>query len=104
MDGLSVSDDVLADPWGYRAACLRQPFRSVTLGEQTFHGIASPPDDALVRWILEQRPDFDPRLTFLRLSLVGQVEPNAVHDDRLMGQQTGIFYLQPEPPAGDGTV
>lgn len=101
---IHVFDDVLADPAAYRAAALAQPFGDVPIANVTFHGIAPAPSDELLAWV---NAHFDPGpavTTFLRLSPRGQEEPNYIHTDRDMGSWTGILYLNPDPPAGDGTT
>ncbi len=99
-----VFDDVLVHPLAYRLVCLAQPVQSMQFGPDTFHGIAMAPNPALELWVRRELPWFDPRLTFLRRSTLGQVEPNLIHDDAMMGQWTGILYLNPDPPEGDGTI
>jgi hypothetical protein len=97
---LEVWDDVVPDPVAYRAAALALPFGSVTVGAQTFHGIALAPawaTDALTPWF------DDLTLSLFRLSPAGQVEPTFIHADGMMGAWTAILYLNPDPPAGDGT-
>lgn len=110
MAPITVIDRVLADPDGYRAKALRQPFRSVTLGDQTFHGIAEPPSsDVLVqlsdyacvgRGVVHT---FTPTLSFVRKSPAGQAEPNYIHSDAMMGDLTVVYYMNPDPAPGDGT-
>lgn len=98
---LEVWDDAVPDPDAYRAAALALPFASVTLGAQTFHGIAlAPPASvaAVAQWF------DDLTLTFFRRSPAGQVEPTFIHADGMLGAWTAILYLNPDPPAGDGTA
>lgn len=99
-----IVDGVLENVKAYREWCLDQTFGSLELGSQTFHGIAKPPDHRLVTWIRDRYSWMKPWLTFLRLSPLGQVEPNLRHTDEMMGQWTGIFYLNPDPPVDDGTI
>jgi len=100
-----VFDDVLADVDAYRQAALTQHFTSVELAPgQTFHGIAMVEDTTLLTWLETHCPGLEPTLTFFRLSPLGQPEPNYIHTDRDMGDWTAILYLNPRPPAGDGTT
>lgn len=99
-----VVDDVLPEWDAYRARVLAQPFGDVqTSPGVVFHGIA-PVDDTLPAWIAAHYPGLRPQLTFVRRSPAGQVEPNFIHTDCDMGDWTGIYYLTPDPPPGDGTT
>jgi hypothetical protein len=100
-----VFDDVLADPVAYRAAVLARPFGSVSFGpDVTFHGIQVAEDLTVPAWIAEHFPWLTPTLSFFRQSPAGQREPNYVHTDVDMGEWTAVLYLNPKPPAGDGTT
>ncbi len=102
---VQVYDAVLPDPVAYRAAVLAQPFGDVTVGPAVFRGLAElGPVDELTAWIVAHLPALQPTLTFARQSPAGQQEPNYIHTDVDMGQWTGILYLNPDPPAGDGTT
>jgi hypothetical protein len=97
-----VFDDVLADPDGYRALALSQPYDSYTLGAATFHGISFAPP--LVSDLIRAECGFTPTLTFFRKSPKGQTEPHYIHSDRSMGDWTALLYLTPDPPKDDGTI
>ncbi|HET8644055.1 MAG TPA: hypothetical protein VFO85_01125 [Vicinamibacteria bacterium] len=103
MSAALVLDDVLPDPHAYRAQALAQEFRDVTLGPDTFRGIAPCPrgDVALAA---AQAVRAEPVMSFFRKSPAGQPEPNFVHTDEMMGLWTGVYYMTPEPPEGDGTT
>lgn len=101
---IKIFDDVLPDPDAYRAAALALPYVSVNVGHATFHGIALAPDPALGAWLAAQVPDLAPGLTFFRKSPFAQDEPNLIHTDVDMGDVTVILYLNPTPPAEDGTA
>ena len=49
-------------------------------------------------------PAATPTLSFFRKSPAGQEEPHWIHTDVDMGDWTALLYLNPDPPAGDGTV
>lgn len=99
-----VFDDVLPDPLAYRAACLAMPRQSHALAEDVvFHGIGQIPDRSLVDWIETRYPTLQVVTSLTRLSPLGQSCPNAIHQDRDMGTATGILYLNPHVPDGDGT-
>jgi hypothetical protein len=99
---IRVIDDVLPDPHAYRARALAQDFRDVTIGPDTFRGIA-PCADLDVTTAALEATGAEPVLTFFRKSPHGQIEPNYVHTDKDMGAFTGIYYMNPDPPPGDGT-
>ena len=103
--GILVFDDVLPFPNSYRGAALRSNFQSVGTPEETFHGIApaQPFMQALPIWITELFPQLTPTLTVFRKSPLDQREPQFIHEDISMGTWTGLLYLSPNPPAGDGT-
>lgn len=99
-----VVDDVLPDPQAYRTACLAQSFRTHELAEGVaFHGIGPQPDRSLPDWIEAHYPTLRVVTSLTRLSPLGQSCPNFVHTDVDMGDVTGIFYLNPDPPPEDGT-
>ncbi len=101
---IQVIDDVLADPHAYRIQALAQDFRDVTIGPDTFRGIAPCPEPDVTAAAVEALPNAEPVLTFFRKSPAGQHEPNFVHSDEGMGNFTGIYYMNPDPPEGDGTT
>lgn len=100
---IRVLDDVLTDPMSYREEALARDFRDVTLGPDTFRGIAQCPS-ADVAAAAAYALAADAVLTFFRKSPQGQHEPNFVHSDEGMGRFTGIYYMNPDPPKGDGTT
>lgn len=100
-----VIDDVLPEPLRYREACLAMPRRSHELAQDVvFHGIAQAPNRLLPDHIETLYPALHAVTSLLRLSPLGQSCPNFVHTDTDMGEVTGIYYLNPDPPAGDGTA
>lgn len=98
-----VLDNVVGNAEAYRADALQLPYQSHTLGAATFHGIALA-TDWLPSWIAASFPMCRPTLSFFRRSPFRQAEPNFVHSDLSMGDWTAILYLNPDPPAGDGTT
>lgn len=99
-----VIDDALEQPEDYLRYALNRPFDSVKIGPVTFHGIGECQNPRLRRRIEQDYPSAIPTLTFFRQSPEGQVEPNYIHTDRDMGAWTGILYMTPHPPHGDGTT
>lgn len=100
---IQVLDDVLPDPMAYLAEVKRLPFRSVTLGPDTFRGIALSRRHDVDR-VAEAETNASTFLSFFRRSPEGQIEPNYIHSDEAMGRFTGIYYMNSEPTEGDGTA
>jgi hypothetical protein len=100
---IKILDDVLSDPMAYLSEAKRRPFRNVTLGPDTFRGIATAHRHDVDK-VAESETGASAVLSFFRRSPEGQVEPNFIHSDEAMGRFTGIFYLNPEPAEGDGTA
>jgi hypothetical protein len=101
---IQVFDDVLADPHAYRNEALALPFGDIQIGPDLFKGIALAPNPAVARALMGHLPDAEPQLSFFRRSPAGQQEPNYIHTDREMGDWTGIYYCNPRPASGDGTI
>lgn len=102
--GITVHDDVLPDPHAYRAMALAQRFQAVHDGAVTFQRMAPCANPAIPLWIVQHYPQLTPTLTFFRQGKQDQAEPHYLHTDASMGDWTGILYLTPNPPAGDGTA
>lgn len=104
MNEIRIFDDVLLEPARYRAEALRAEYRSYDFGHCVFHGIATgEPSAHLLDFIRAVDPKLEPTLTFFRKSPLNQAEPNDIHTDVDMGDWTALLYLNPAPPAGDGT-
>ena len=98
-------DAFLRDPERYRNDALMLDFKSFHFPECTFHGIAIAPLDGLVPSLIRAAfPEARPTLSFFRRSPAGQEEPHFIHTDADMGDWSAILYLNPKPPAKDGTV
>lgn len=100
---IGIHDDVLQDAQTYREAALRSAFSSIDFGTVLFHGIATPPDERLERWVTANYQSYEPITSFLRKSPAGQVEPNFIHNDVDMGDLTVVLYLSQPQPEDDGT-
>lgn len=114
MNEIRIFDDVLRDPTRYREEALRAEYLTYDFGHCVFHGIAAgnggfgggltwPPAAELLAWIRGTYPSLEPTLTFFRKSPLDQAEPNDIHTDIDMGDWTALLYLNPDPPAEDGT-
>ena len=99
---IRILDDVLPDPIAYLAAARRRTYGDVKAGADTFKGISICGRSDVAR-VAEEQTGGVTALSFFRRSPEGQVEPNYIHSDEQMGDFTGIYYLNPDPPEGDGT-
>ncbi len=100
-----VFDNFVANPAEYRERALAREFRSYDFeGGITFHGIATPTPNTVPALLMRKFPGIEPTLSFFRKSPAGQVEPHWIHTDVDMGDWTALLYLNPDPPAGDGTA
>jgi Family of unknown function (DUF6445) len=105
MRDVRVFDAFLPDPESYRRAALEHEYRSYDFPEVnvTFHGIALPAGAEVPLKLVRMFPGATPTLSFFRRSPAGQEEPHFIHTDIDMGEWTALLYLNPDPPAGDGT-
>jgi uncharacterized protein DUF6445 len=104
-DVLRAFDNVLKDPDTYRHKALQAPVHTVTIvNPVVFQGLAECDDPELPEWLVARFPFATPGITYFRRQPEGQVEPNFIHTDRDMGDWTGVLYLNPHPPMGDGTT
>ena len=106
MSTLRVFDDFLPVPEAYRARALESDFKSFEFPDVgvTFHGIAAPTPPDVPLAIAKRFAGAVPTLSFFRRSPAGQIEPHFIHTDADMGDWTAIVYLNPAPPALDGTA
>ena len=100
---VAVFDDVLADPSAYRHDALAHPFETHHAGGEAWPGMAVCQAPGFVDWLAGTRPGVAFTLSLLRQSPYGQLEPNFIHTDGMMGDWTAILYLSAEPAPGDGT-
>lgn len=103
---LHVYDGVLENPISYREQALNLTYESIDTGTEVFHGIAAAGNlsSDLPTFIAHKFPNLYSKTTFFRKSPLGQGEPNFIHTDRMMGDWTGILYLNIDPPRTDGTT
>ena len=102
---IQVFKNVLKDPDGYREQALNQKFSDKTYGGQTFKGISEvDPEGNPIVMAASEVAIGDPVLSFFRKSPLGQKEPNYIHSDIDMGEFSAVYYMNPEPPPGDGTT
>lgn len=99
---IAIVDDLLSHPKDYRVWALLSPFEDVASPAGVFHGVAPVGSTAMTDALVAR--GLQPTFSAFRLSPAGQHEPNFIHTDRDMGDWTAILYLNPEPPADDGTT
>lgn len=102
-DSILVLDGLIAEPDTYRAGALALPFGDVPAGDQVFHGMALITASPL-SFMLQSYLGLTTTFEAFRLSPEGQQEPNFIHADWGMGDWSGVLFLNPAPPAGDGTT
>jgi len=100
---IKILDDVLPDPVAYLSEVRQLSFGDFKAGRDTFKGIALS-NRRDVDMVAEVETKAETVLSFFRRSPKGQVEPNYIHSDEMMGAFTGIYYMNPEPVNGDGTA
>src|SRR5690348_9054526 len=100
---IKVLDDFLQNPEQYRREALKLEYRTYEFPECSFHGIALSPLTLTVTKKLAGA-GLQPELSFFRKSPKGQIEPHFIHSDIDMGEWSAILYLNPNPPAEDGTA
>lgn len=99
---IRILDDALPDPVAYLAEARQRPYRDLTFGPDIFRGIAYAHRRDVAE-IVEAQTGARAVLSFFRRSPLGQAEPNYVHSDETMGRFSAIYYMNPDPPEGDGT-
>ena len=102
---LLTIDDILNNPKEYLQAVLDGEFNDVHDGYKVFKNIqARDNDDELASLVLKLFPEHNISYNFVRKSPLGQVEPNFIHKDDMMGDITCILYLNKTQPKEDGTT
>lgn len=103
-NAIRMIDHAVPLPDDYRAGALRCDFKDIAAGPACFHGMAEIGRSPLAQMIEAEYPSLRVTYEAFRLSPEGQDEPNFIHTDQDMGTWTAILYLNPDPPAGDGTT
>lgn len=103
-DPICIIDNAVPQPDDYRSVALLCNFKDIAAGPACFHGMAEIGRSPLASMIEAEYPALRVTYEAFRLSPEGQDEPNYVHTDQDMGSWTGILYLNPDPPIGDGTT
>lgn len=104
MTDYVVIDNFLPMPQIVRIRALKSTFLDVQLGDDVFRNIVPLSISAAGDEIRDRWPGLVPTVSFFRKSPRGQIEPNMIHTDAMMGDVTAILYLNPTPALGDGTT
>jgi len=102
---LYTIDNVLNNPEEYVDAILSGEFNDVPDGDKVFKNIQPRlHHDEFAKFISNAFLKYDISYNFVRKSPLGQVEPNFIHKDDMMGDMTCILYLNKTHPKEDGTT
>jgi hypothetical protein len=99
-----VVDNFLPNADHHLKNVLSGQFYDVADGDKIFKGIQPRDGDEVAQLLLNMYPDYEIAHNFIRLSPYGQIEPNFIHTDEMMGDLTAILYLTKKPPKDDGTT
>ena len=100
-----IIDDFLDEPNDHLEDVLSKDFFNVDSEAGVFQGIQPRSVDQVQEkliWFL--RNEYEVVHNFVRISPEGQVEPNFIHSDEMMGDLTAILYLSTDAPSMDGTT
>lgn len=102
---LLIFDNVIKDADQYVKEIFDQGFDEFQDGDNVFKGVKQRPnDDDFASFVLDMLPGYEISLNLVRHSPFGQIEPNYIHKDDMMGDITAILYLTKNPPYKDGTI
>jgi hypothetical protein len=101
---LFTIDDALSNPSKYAANVLIGEFIDFPDGDRVFKNIQARQDDEMADLVLRYFPEYSIGYNFVRKSPLGQIEPNFIHKDDMMGDITCILYLNETHPKEDGTT
>jgi hypothetical protein len=103
INNFMVIDDFLEDPHGHVEDIFKNGFIDYQSESGIFRNIQVRDDDVqeLIHGVM---PDYDVVQNFARMSPHGQIEPNNIHNDEIMGEITCILYLSRDHPIDDGTT
>ena len=99
-----VLDNVIDDIDEYVNEILTGAFIDVSDGEYVFKGIQPRGNDSLSIVLNNLFSDYTINYNFIRQSPKGQIEPNFIHTDEMMGDKTAILYLNKKEYTNDGTT
>lgn len=95
---------VLSKPDLYTKNILDNGFYDFKDGDNTFNNVCLRDNDEFYNFLVNQYPKYNISLNFVRQSPLGQIEPNYIHTDEMMGELTAILYLNKLHPKDYGTT
>lgn len=99
-----IIDNFMFDITSHLEEILIGEFIDIEVYGQTFKGIQPRGEDRFSDMVLKLFPGLIIAYNFVRLSPIGQEEPNFIHDDASMADLTAILYLSRDYPEEDGTT
>jgi len=103
INNFMVIDDFLENPNDHLEDIFKNEFTDYHTESGIFRNIQVRDDD-VQKYIHTIFPDYDVVNNFARMSPDGQIEPNNIHNDEIMGDITCILYLSLNHPSEDGTT
>jgi hypothetical protein len=103
INNFMVIDNFLEDPHGHVEDIFKNGFTDYQSESGIFKNIQLR-DDEVQESIHGVLPDYSVVHNFARMSPHGQVEPNNIHNDEVMGEITCVLYLSIDHPSEDGTT
>lgn len=103
INNFMVIDDFLENPHAHVEDIFKNGFTDYNTESGVFKNIQIRNDEVqeLISGVLS---DYDVVYNFARMSPHGQIEPNNIHNDEIMGEITCILYLSRDHPSDDGTT
>lgn len=101
---LVMIDNVIRDPDKYVSKILSEGFHDFQDGAKVFRGIQQRGEDEFYDFVTSLFSGYKVNVNFARQSPLGQIEPNYIHRDDMMGHLTAILYLSKNHPPDDGTL
>jgi len=102
---LYTLDNVVYNIKEYVDDILNGEFDDFPDGDNVFKNLQSRDNnDEFAKFILNLFPEYNINYNFARKSPLGQIEPNFIHKDDMMGDVTCILYLNEIHPKDDGTT
>lgn len=99
-----IADNVIQNVDQYVSDILSGEFIDVFDGMNLFKGIQPRDTDELSAYVNKRYPNYTITYNFIRKSPEGQIEPNFIHTDDMMGDRTVILYLSKKEKQFDGTT
>jgi hypothetical protein len=97
-------EDVIYNPDDYVNKIIKEGFYDLPDGDNLFKNVCEKGKDEFYNFLTKTIPNYKVVLNFVRKSPLGQIEPNYIHTDEMMGELTAILYLNKVYPIGYGTT